>query len=187
MASSLLKSRVMGLRTRLLLARLLALPLTPSGFKPLGSEPPASCRIDKYDCPSHYICVPTKGSDPELGVCKCNGFYGFYGDDCTKLSAASHLSLALWFLNALGLIYCMWRNLGLFWRLHETGRMRFNAILKSLIFNTIFPLPCMGMCAGFICTVLAVLEDSTCPGKALYTRLREFACDLTSSWPQARV
>mmetsp|Transcript_51544 Transcript_51544/g.117315 ORF Transcript_51544/g.117315 Transcript_51544/m.117315 type:complete len:410 (-) Transcript_51544:524-1753(-) len=143
----------------LLVPWLTLLPLTAWAYTPLGSEPPASCRIDESKCPSHYICLPTRGVDRETGVCECNRFFGFYGDECTKISAASRLLLAFSFLNSLGLCYCVWRNLELFWRLHEGGRLRFNAILQTLIFNAILPLPCLAVCLGWIVIILGIDEN----------------------------
>jgi hypothetical protein len=108
-----------------------------SAFLPLGSDPPSSCTIGNYECPSHYICSNSE--------CMCDRYYGFYGSDCEKLSVTSYVYsivyLLTWPFAMFAFIYCLY----LLRLLHEYGKLSCD-VRVTLVLNTIatFP-PCVLM------------------------------------------
>jgi hypothetical protein len=120
---------------------------TTSAFLPLGSDPPSSCTIGNYECPSHYICSNSK--------CVCDRFYGFYGPDCEKLSVASYVYsivyLLTWPIMASGFVY----NVYLLRLLHEYGKLNCG-VSVTLMLNTMATLIPCGMVLELPFTVFGV-------------------------------
>jgi hypothetical protein len=107
---------------------------TASAFLPLGSDPPSSCTIGNYECPSHYICSNSK--------CMCDRYYGFYGSDCEKLSAASYfysiIYLLTWPIMAFGFVY----NLYLLRLLYKYGKLNCGVSVTLMLNMIASLLPC---------------------------------------------
>jgi len=107
---------------------------TTSAFLPLGSDPPSSCTIGNYECPSHYICSDSK--------CMCDRYYGFYGPDCEKLSVASYVYsivyMVTWPFMALGFVY----NVYLLRLLYKHQKLNCGVSVTLMLNMTAALLPC---------------------------------------------
>jgi len=139
----------------LLLCSLLS-PCSVCGFKPLGSEPQHSCLSTEFNCPSHYICQQT-GSSTSLneGECKCDRYYGFYGEDCRNLSMPSYAYAAVYCFIPIVAFIVGGYNVSLIKLLYHEQKLKFTT-LATLSFNTFSSLGPIHISLEYIFTVFEV-------------------------------
>lgn len=141
-------------RCLIILILLFELSLAVNGYAKLGSEPPKECKIFKYECPSHYVCVSKKQSDFN-GVCVCDRFFGFRGEHCLDLTSASYLVIVLFsIIFVLGILLLIY-NISLIHLLYKRNKLKAN-IWVTLLCNALSTL--IIDIAG-LCTALTVDVD----------------------------
>ena len=132
----------------------------------LGEET-LDCNSGQYQCPLEFreICYPEWGRGTH-GVCQCNRFLGLYGPNCSHLSVASYVLIAIMSSTAVVGIWSMGVNIRF---LGEVGAKRglfTDSIGRTAVFNAAVLLTLVAQSAGLLLST--VLKDVT-----YWERIRE--------------
>ena len=100
------------------------------------------CSIGAWDCPSPVwqTCYPEWGQGGQ-GTCRCNRALGLTGaPNCDEMTEVSFILIGLMVVIAVMALSAEWKTFRYVWELHQSGKLRFDVVGRSVFFNAIPPL-----------------------------------------------
>jgi hypothetical protein len=119
---------------------------------PLGSQKPWECVPEKFQCPSHMICVMKR----QRFHCVCDRYFGFYGPKCQQTSKATWLLTVISSMCTTWSIGAILSNIGLALHLKERKKIKMDRTGQTLFFNLIGAVSMAAMNGGVVVTAVGL-------------------------------